>query len=215
MAFEHTIRVGWGDCDPARIAYTARLPAFALEAIDAWWEHHLGGGWYQMELDHGFGTPFVSMQIDFVGPVTPRHRLVCAVSPTRLGTTSIGFRVIGRQDGREVARLLYVHSPHVAKVDYGRYESELLAHFDSFAGKPLGEIETAVIVTGVMNILRRHRVRIDPSFTTVHVALLVAEGLGKQLDPSLDIVARAVPIIAAALLRTPTGIAEKRAVPGR
>jgi 4-hydroxybenzoyl-CoA thioesterase len=104
MAFEHIIRVGWGDCDPARIAYTARLPAFALEAIDAWWEHHLGGGWYQMELDHGFGTPFVSMQLDFVGPVTPRHRLVCAVAPTRLGTTSIGFRVTGRQDGRDCFR---------------------------------------------------------------------------------------------------------------
>ena len=30
-------RVGWGDCDPARIAFTGRLAAFALEAIDAWW----------------------------------------------------------------------------------------------------------------------------------------------------------------------------------
>ena len=34
--FVHEIRVGWGDCDPAKIAYTGRLPAFALEAIDAW-----------------------------------------------------------------------------------------------------------------------------------------------------------------------------------
>jgi 4-hydroxybenzoyl-CoA thioesterase len=75
--FTHTIRVGWGDCDPARIAYTGRLPAFALEAIDAWWEHHLGGGWYQMELDHGIGTPFVHMSLDFRAPVTPRHRLEC------------------------------------------------------------------------------------------------------------------------------------------
>ena len=73
--FIHEIRVGWGDCDPARIAYTGRLPAFALEAIDAWWEHQLGGdGWYQMELDRGTGTPFVHMSIDFRSPVTPRHR---------------------------------------------------------------------------------------------------------------------------------------------
>ena len=37
--FVHFVRVGWGDCDPARIAFTGRLAAFALEAIDAWWEH--------------------------------------------------------------------------------------------------------------------------------------------------------------------------------
>lgn len=79
-AFVYEIRVGWGDCDPARIAYTGRLPAFALEAIDAWWEHHLDGdGWYQMELDRGTGTPFVHMSIDFRSPVTPRHRLMCEV----------------------------------------------------------------------------------------------------------------------------------------
>ena len=102
--FRHEIRVGWGDCDPARIAYTARIPAFALEAIDAWWEHHLGGGWYQMELDFGFGTPFVNMQLDFMGPITPRHRLICSVVPTRLGTTSISFAVTGRQDGKDCFR---------------------------------------------------------------------------------------------------------------
>ena len=96
--FTHEIRVGWGDCDPARIAYTARLPAFALEAIDAWWEAHLGDGWFQMEIDRNLGTPFVHMSLDFRHPVTPRHRLRCAVWPTRLGGRSIEFRVEARQD---------------------------------------------------------------------------------------------------------------------
>ncbi len=97
--FIHEIRVGWGDCDPAKIAYTGRLPAFSLEAIDAWWEHHLGGdGWYQMELDRGFGTPFVSLSLDFRAPVTPRHRLQCEVWPVALGTKSITFRVAARQN---------------------------------------------------------------------------------------------------------------------
>lgn len=97
--FEHEIRVTWGDCDPARIVYTGRIPGFALDAINAWWEHHLGDGWYQMELDRGVGTPFVSMALDFRSPITPRHRLICAVWPEHLGETSIRFRVEGRQDG--------------------------------------------------------------------------------------------------------------------
>lgn len=99
-SFEHVIRVGWGDCDPARIAYTARIPAWALESIDAWWEHHLGGdGWFQMEIDRNVGTPFVSLSMDFRAPVTPRHRLACRVWPKRLGSKSISFHVEGRQDG--------------------------------------------------------------------------------------------------------------------
>ncbi|WP_343069919.1 acyl-CoA thioesterase [Jannaschia sp. Os4] len=100
--FVHEIRVGWGDCDPARIAYTGHLPGFALRAIDAWWEWALEapGGWYHMEIDRGFGTPFVAMRLDFRAPVTPRHPLLCHVRPTRLGTTSVSFRVDARQDGR-------------------------------------------------------------------------------------------------------------------
>ena len=100
MAFEHEIRITWGDCDPAKIAYTPRLPWYSLDAINAWWEHYGGAGWYQMELDQNVGTPFVSMAMDFLLPVTPRHRLICKVWPNRLGETSVGFRVDGYQDGK-------------------------------------------------------------------------------------------------------------------
>lgn len=98
--FVHPIGVNWGHCDPAKIAYTGHLPSFALEAINAWWEAHLeGDGWFQMELDRNVGTPFVSLSMDFKHPVTPRHKLLCEVFPTRLGEKSITFRVIGRQAG--------------------------------------------------------------------------------------------------------------------
>ena len=99
IGFEHEIRVTWADCDPANIVYTGRVPMFALDAINAWWETHTGNGWYQMELDRNVGTPFVSMNIDFRAPITPRHRLYCEVWPSRLGETSVEFKVVGRQAG--------------------------------------------------------------------------------------------------------------------
>lgn len=100
MAFTHDIRVHWGDCDPAHIAFTGNIPNWAIQAIEAWWDAHIGpGGWYHTELDRGFGSPFVRMEIDFRAPITPRHRLICEVAPTRLGTTSVSFRVRGWQDG--------------------------------------------------------------------------------------------------------------------
>lgn len=98
--FVHEIRVAWGDCDPARIAYTGRLPWFALDAINAWWEHYLDGvGWYQMEQDRDLCTPFVHMSMNFKKPVTPRHRLHCRVRPVKLGETSVEFLVGGYQNG--------------------------------------------------------------------------------------------------------------------
>lgn len=101
-ALVHNIQVTWGDCDPAKIAYTGRLPWFALDAINAWWAKHLDGpGWFHMELDRNVGTPFVRLEMDFKSPVTPRHPLRCHVWPVRLGETSITFRVDGVQDGTD------------------------------------------------------------------------------------------------------------------
>lgn len=98
--FEHPIAVRWADCDPAEIAYTGRIPLWALDAIDAWWEDRSGGtGWFQLNMDRNIGTPFVRMEIDFRAPITPRHRLICRTWPSRLGETSITFRVDGYQDG--------------------------------------------------------------------------------------------------------------------
>ena len=98
--FVHEINVTWGDCDPAQIAYTARLPYFALDAINAWWEAHFDGdGWFQLQIDRNIGTPFVNLSMDFRSQVTPRHKLMCETYPTRLGNKSITFGMKARQNG--------------------------------------------------------------------------------------------------------------------
>ncbi len=103
-AFTHEITVGWADCDPAAIAFTGRVPYWALEAIDAFWREVVGADWYALNLDRNIGTPFVHLSLDFSAPVTPRHRLLCAVEVERLGNTSITFAITGSQDGVECWR---------------------------------------------------------------------------------------------------------------
>jgi acyl-CoA thioesterase FadM len=100
QTFRHVVRVGWADCDPAKIAYTGRIPYFALEAIDAFWEAAVGADWFAMNVDRDFGSPFVHMSFDFRSPVTPRHRLVCEVRLHSLGESSVGLGVTGTQNGR-------------------------------------------------------------------------------------------------------------------
>lgn len=97
--FVHPITVRWADCDPAKIAFTGRIPYFALEAIDAWWDAHVGYDWFRINVDRDVGTPFVHLSIDFRSPVTPRHVLFCDVRLIRLGESSVRFAVRGEQDG--------------------------------------------------------------------------------------------------------------------
>jgi len=98
LVFRHEITVRWADCDPAQIAYTGRLPYFALEAIESWWKAHFDFGWYEVNIDKGNGLPFVHLSMDFRSPVTPRHPLICEVRLLKLGETSVRFEVKGFQN---------------------------------------------------------------------------------------------------------------------
>lgn len=100
QTFVHQITVRWADCDPAKIAYTGRIPQFALEAIDSWWEEKIGLDWFAMNVDRDIGTPFVHLSIDFRSPVTPREKLDCQVSLIKLGESSVRFKVTGSQAKR-------------------------------------------------------------------------------------------------------------------
>jgi acyl-CoA thioesterase FadM len=77
--FVHSITVGWGDCDPAQIAYTASVLGWGLKALEAWCDVCLGVNWFELNLNHGIGTPFVSMNYEFTSPITPRAVLECTV----------------------------------------------------------------------------------------------------------------------------------------
>jgi acyl-CoA thioesterase FadM len=98
--FVQEITIRWGDCDPAQIAYTANIPAWGLQAIEAWYEACLGTDWYAINLDNGIGTPFVHLDFDMVSPVTPRAVLSCHVYVRRIGHASLAHRVECFQDGR-------------------------------------------------------------------------------------------------------------------
>ena len=115
------------------------------------------------------------------------------------------FLALAQRDGRAVSRLFYVYAPSVATPDYTAYERDVVGFFDRLYGKSLGEVEVSTVIGGAMAILRRHRVQVDPVFTVVNIAMLVAEGLGKQLDPSVDMVQLSVPYLMQAMAGAPEG----------
>ncbi|WP_051631009.1 acyl-CoA thioesterase [Afifella pfennigii] len=92
--------VTFGDCDPAGIVYTGSIVNFALLAVERYFAAILGGqSWFELNLDHQIGTPFVNLDTQFKAPVTGRDSLNCDVVLTHFGRTSLGFRVDGYQSG--------------------------------------------------------------------------------------------------------------------
>jgi ubiquinone biosynthesis protein len=101
--------------------------------------------------------------------------------------------------GRELARQMYDLTEHRADVDYPAYEREISDYLARFVNQPLGEIEMSVAIGKFFDIYRRYGMRLDGRFTVVNVSMMVVEGLGKKLDPSLDITTEAKPFLQAAL----------------
>lgn len=101
--------------------------------------------------------------------------------------------------GRELARQMYQLTEHRAEVDYHAYEREITDYLARFVNQPLGEIEMSVAIGKFFDIYRRYGMRLDGRYTVVNVSMMVVEGLGKKLDPSLDITAEAKPFLQAAL----------------
>jgi 4-hydroxybenzoyl-CoA thioesterase len=113
--FVHRRRILWGETDAARIAYTARFLDFAMEAAEAWFLDRLGVGWYELNVDHGMGTPFVHASLDFRSPVTPRDEIGTTVLLARLGGSSLRLAVAGHAEGAR--RLVYEGTLVCAFVD--------------------------------------------------------------------------------------------------
>jgi ubiquinone biosynthesis protein len=67
-----------------------------------------------------------------------------------------------------------------------------------YYGKPLHEIQMAMVVVDMLRLLRRHQVRATAAFTLVNMAIAVTEGIGRQLDPELDLLSLALPFFAEA-----------------
>ena len=123
--------------------------------------------------------------------------------PHRRGLTRF-FAAWAQRDGDTMAHLMYQMSananPDVAKTGtpaeraaFERYRSAIIEFVGRYWGQRMGEVQMGKVLFDMLGILRRHRVRVNPTFTIVNIAIAVTEGIGKQLDPELDLMAETLP----------------------
>jgi ubiquinone biosynthesis protein len=118
--------------------------------------------------------------------------------PHRRGFTRF-FAAWAQRDGDTMARLMFEMSANGADgatpdpAAFERYRAAIIEFVGRYWGQRMGEVQVGKVLFDMLGILRRHRVRVNPTFTIVNIAIAVTEGIGKQLDPSLDLMSEALP----------------------
>lgn len=101
--------------------------------------------------------------------------------------------------GGELARHMYELCSRHGAVDYPAYEREIEGWVERFTNQTLGEIEMTLAIGKFLDVFRRYRMRLDGRYTVLYISMMVVEGLGKKLDPGLDLIEAAKPFLEAAL----------------
>jgi ubiquinone biosynthesis protein len=111
------------------------------------------------------------------------------------------FAAWAQRDGDAMAHIMYSMSESAAEnrdpEAFEHYRAAIIEFVGRYWGYRLGQVQVGKVLLDMLGILRRHRVRVNPSFTIVNIAIAVTEGIGKQLDPELDLMSEALPFFLA------------------
>jgi aarF domain-containing kinase len=121
------------------------------------------------------------------------------------------FEAVADGDGERAARLMVERSrdPTSCIDQEGFIEgmSEIVnqVKLDSFR---LDKVQIGTVLEKVLNLVHKHQVRLEPNFTSLVVAIIVLEGVGRQLNPELDIFYSSLPMLRKAQAKYQTAVAK-------
>lgn len=98
-----------------------------------------------------------------------------------------------RNDHMALADALYEIGTPTKKVDMRAYRAEVSRLADKYLNKPLGEIDLAMLIADLVKGATKFGLEIPSDFLMVGKTLMTVEGVGKEIDPNLDVYAEARP----------------------
>ncbi|XP_053575011.1 uncharacterized aarF domain-containing protein kinase 2 [Bombina bombina] len=107
------------------------------------------------------------------------------------------FTAVVLGQGDRVAELILHHARDNQCRDTERFKTEM-AELVNEARKntvSLGKIQVAVLLSRVFRLMMTHKVKLESNFASIVFAILVMEGLGRCLDPDMDILEAARPLL--------------------
>ncbi|MFM8574800.1 MAG: AarF/UbiB family protein, partial [Limnohabitans sp.] len=139
----------------------------------------------QVSLAPGTFGRYISLDFGIVGTLTETDKDYLAQN----------FTAFFRRDYKRVAEL-HIESgwvPPQTRVD--ELEAAIRAVCEPYFDRPLKEISLGMVLMRLFQTSRRFNVEIQPQLVLVQKTLLNIEGLGRQLDPDLDLWSTARPFL--------------------
>ncbi|MCC6196814.1 MAG: ubiquinone biosynthesis regulatory protein kinase UbiB [Burkholderiales bacterium] len=132
--------------------------------------------------DHG---KYIALDFGIMGTLSERDKSYLAQN----------FLAFFRRDYRRVATA-HIESGWVpANTRVDELEAEIRVVLEPVFDRPLKEISLARVLISLFRASRRFNVEVQPQLTLLQKTLLAVEGLGRQLDPDLDLWVTAKPFL--------------------
>ncbi|WP_313084716.1 ubiquinone biosynthesis regulatory protein kinase UbiB [Pulveribacter sp.] len=152
---------------------------------DGFFHADMHPGNIQVSLDPDTFGRYISLDFGIVGTLTEYDKEYLAQN----------FTAFFRRDYKRVAEL-HIESgwvPPTTRVN--ELESAIRAVCEPYFDRPLKEISLGMVLLRLFQTSRRFQVEIQPQLVLLQKTLLNIEGLGRQLDPELDLWSTAKPFL--------------------
>ncbi|XP_053740521.1 uncharacterized aarF domain-containing protein kinase 2 [Synchiropus splendidus] len=107
------------------------------------------------------------------------------------------FTAVVLRQGERVADLILHHARANECKDVALFKKEMSRLVDDAVSNTLslGKVQVAELLSRVFGLLIKHKVKLESNFASIVFAIMVLEGLGRSLDPNLDILQLAKPML--------------------
>lgn len=170
------------------------IPKLARDGVTIFFTQVFRDGFFHADMHPGnimvslepetFGR-YISLDFGIVGTLTEFDKEYLAQN----------FTAFFRRDYKRVAEL-HIESgwvPPTTRVD--ELEAAIRAVCEPYFDRPLAEISLGMVLMRLFQTSRRFQVEIQPQLVLLQKTLLNIEGLGRQLDPNLDLWSTAKPFL--------------------
>ncbi len=185
LPISQTDRLREAGVDIPKLARDGVTIFFTQVFRDGFFHADMHPGNIQVSLEPATFGRYISLDFGIVGTLTEYDKEYLAQN----------FTAFFRRDYKRVAEL-HVESgwvPADTRVD--ELESAIRAVCEPYFDRPLKEISLGMVLMRLFQTSRRFNVEIQPQLVLLQKTLLNIEGLGRQLDPELDLWSTAKPFL--------------------
>ena len=185
VPISQTERLREAGVDMSKLARDGVTIFFTQVFRDGFFHADMHPGNIQVSLDPKTFGRYISLDFGIVGTLTETDKDYLAQN----------FTAFFRRDYKRVAEL-HIESgwvPRSTRVD--ELEAGIRSVCEPYFDRPLKEISLGMVLMRLFQVSRRFQVEIQPQLVLLQKTLLNIEGLGRELDPELDLWATAKPFL--------------------